>query len=346
MPDRKTSPGRSVLEVAGAMMPSGLGQFLSLLAKGSDALADALKARDEKRWKSFLRAALEGDVFPENAEDMTGEDFLEMYRMCLNDIEAEKAELYGRLATAIARGDVSRTLRFPLMMSLAQLTHDQVQRLRKVYIAEVHELVSDGVVFRRHAHEFLGGKSAEDRWDLDRMVSLLVVKDKSLTDLGKSLVAACFRSDDLQPSSIGERTWNGHEELEVLGVKVARRRPDVLDDVETKLARLARDYGRKVDFVPMYPQGDILAPSPLGFPCFVVLVGPTTKPLMKCQGMIQSRMDVRKTPIFASPGAIPGELRAAFPAARFIDNQPEPAVLAAAVLETVKGILADIGDTF
>jgi hypothetical protein len=346
MSDPKAPSGQSMLRTVGALMPSGLGHFLDLLAKGSDAIADAMKARDEKRWKSFLRAALEGDVFAENAEYMTGDDLLEMYRMCLNDIEEEKAALYGRLATAIATGKVPRALRFPLMLSLTQLTHDQVQRMRKAYIADVHELVADGAQLRRYAREFLGGNSDEGRWDLDRMTGLHMVKDKSLTEIGKTLVSACFPIDDLQPTSIGECTWKDTTELEVLGVTGYGRRDNLLDDVENQLTKQARDHRRKVRTVMMTPEGDIVDPSPLGFPCFVVLVGSTAKQVLKCLEMVRDRVALGKMPIFASPGPAPDALRAAFPRAKFIENEPEPAVLAERVLETVKAMLTGIGDTF
>lgn len=346
MSDLKVASGQSILKTVGAIMPLGVGHFLDLLAKGSDAIADAMKARDEKRWSSFVGAALEGDVFAENAKYMTGDDLLEMFRLCLNDIEEEKAALYGRLATAIATGKVPRALRFPLMLSLTQLTHDQVQRMRKAYIADVHELVADGVQLRRYAREFLGGNSEEDRWDLDRMTGLHMVKDKSLTEIGKTLVSACFPIDDLQPTSIGERTWKDTTELEVLGVTGHGRRDNLLDDVENQLIQQARDHRRKVHPVVMTPEGDIVDPSPLGFPCFVVLVGSTAKHLIKCQEMIRERVARERMPIFASPGPIPSELRQTFPNAKFVENEPNPAVLAASVLEVVKAMLSGIGHTF
>lgn len=79
MPSRTDLLGKSILAVAGAVMPSGLGA-LSLLAKGVDALADALKAREQRRYEAFCREAHEGMVCIENGEDLTADELIEMLK--------------------------------------------------------------------------------------------------------------------------------------------------------------------------------------------------------------------------------------------------------------------------
>jgi len=61
----------------------------ALLLKGPKFLTAWLGKRSEDRYREFTRAALEGDVFPENAKAMTSEDLLAMLRALEMDIEAE-----------------------------------------------------------------------------------------------------------------------------------------------------------------------------------------------------------------------------------------------------------------
>lgn len=339
------SLGKSVLAVAGTVMPSGLGA-LGLLAKGVDALADALKANDQRRYEAFCRRALEGMVCVENGENLTADELIEMLKACLADIEAEKASVYGQLASAIATNNVLKQLRFPLMTTLAALTLGQIQKLRKAYIAHAYELICpDGMGFRREARLYLIGDTPADSWDVDRLTSLLVVKGHSLTTLGKQLVEACFRNDELQPTSIGERTWNGAVELDVLGFHRPRPRQATLAYGPHPLVAMARDQGRRVNHVELERGAKTNVPNRLGFPCFVLLVDNDTPHILKRRSFVETWIAEGKTPIVASHGQIEAALREAFPSARFIEEE-SLATLAERTLQTVREIVAETGDAF
>ncbi|WP_075677507.1 hypothetical protein [Stenotrophomonas sp. TD3] len=115
----------------------------AVLSKGPKFIAAWLAKRTEERYREFTRAALEGQVFPENAEAMTSEDFLAMLRALEMDIEAEKATVYGRLACSIATGRTAGHLKRHFIKALmgapschsvlVQLTEDGHRRAIHVH---------------------------------------------------------------------------------------------------------------------------------------------------------------------------------------------------------------------
>ncbi|HET8637681.1 MAG TPA: hypothetical protein VFL96_12610, partial [Acidobacteriaceae bacterium] len=116
------SPTWELLKSMGGMAADAmLSSFpaAGLLKQGASAVAECYRAQTERRYEEFVEAALEGDVFPENAEDMSAEDLMGMLRLCMADIEQQKARLYGRLAKAIAQNKVPAEFRHPLMMALS-----------------------------------------------------------------------------------------------------------------------------------------------------------------------------------------------------------------------------------
>ncbi|WP_313229538.1 hypothetical protein [Stenotrophomonas acidaminiphila] len=179
---------------------------LELLSKGPKALAAWMEKRTEQRYEEFARSALEGGVFPENAEAMTPEDFLAMVRALELDIEAEKATVYGRLASSIATGKVKGHLKRHFIKFLSELSFGQVDLLRMAWIAKRFDVYPGTGGGRREPKEFLGAdsKTSINRLTFERM-GMLDEKELSLT--GNQFVEACFRSEELKPSSVGFRLW-------------------------------------------------------------------------------------------------------------------------------------------
>lgn len=115
---------------------SSLASAVAAMAKGPRALAGWLERRSEHRYTEFINAAKSGGVFPENAKAMTADDMFAILRSLELDIEGEKAELYGRLASAIALGRVHNIEKRHFIKSLQEMTLEQVERLRKAWIAK------------------------------------------------------------------------------------------------------------------------------------------------------------------------------------------------------------------
>ncbi|UGB44715.1 hypothetical protein LQ772_12025 [Frateuria edaphi] len=239
------SPTWDLVKSAGGMAADALlGSFpaASLLKRGAGAVAECYKAQTERRYEEFVRAALEGDVFPENAEDMSAEELMGMLRLCMADIEQKKAPLYGRLAKAIAQNKVPANFGPPLMVALSTLTLQQAERLRRAWVAKQHTLLPAQGSGNKSPADFLGNKGGVlDRRDHAALVSQSLVEGEQLTSLGNHLVEACFLREELTPEAIGERVW-------LPGVLVTISydldQPDVLRFVEV-LANVARSQAIK-----------------------------------------------------------------------------------------------------
>ena len=178
----------------------------ALLSKGPKFIAAWLAKRTEERYREFTRAALEGQVFPENAEAMTSEDFLAMLRALEMDIEAEKAIVYGRLACSIATGKTAGHLKRHFIKALSDLSFGQVDLLRRALITERHHVFPGTGGGNRDPKEFLGlqSKSSINRQTFERWE---LIEEKGLSLAGRRFVEACFTSEELVPSSVGFQEW-------------------------------------------------------------------------------------------------------------------------------------------
>lgn len=178
----------------------------ALLSKGPKFIAAWLAKRTEERYREFTRAALEGQVFPENAEAMTSEDFLAMLRALEMDIEAEKATVYGRLACSIATGKTAGHLKRHFIKALSDLSFGQVDLLRRALITERHHVFPGTGGGNLDPKEFLRlqSKSSINRQTFERWG---LIEEKGLSLAGRRFVEACFTSDELAPSSVGFQEW-------------------------------------------------------------------------------------------------------------------------------------------
>lgn len=185
---------------------ASLSNPLELLSKGPKALEAWMEKRTERRYEEFTRAALEGGVFTENAEAMTPEDFLAMMRALELDIEAEKAAVYGRLAYSIATGKVTGHLKRHFIKSLGDLSFGQVDLLRMAWVAKRFDVFPGTGGGRRNPKQFL---EADSKTSINRLTfeRLGFLDEKELSPTGNQFVEACFRPDELSPSSVGFRLW-------------------------------------------------------------------------------------------------------------------------------------------
>ena len=314
--------------IVGKLVPEAIGSAFSILSKGADAMLDIVNQQNQRRYEEFCRAALDGTVFSENAEDLSAEDLLTMLRACLADLENEKAPLYGRLASAIASGRVPRPYRYPLMASLSVLTYGQVERLRHALIAAKYPLIPHAGPGRRSQAEFLCGDGLVDLYDLEKLTGLSMVKDQQISKLAHHLIVACYKPDALTPGAIGAQAWRSENGVLVMGSDLYDR---VVIDFYNDLALLARIQGIKLAPLaspPVEGRNRMLGGA---HGCFVVIAGSSCALLLERAQPIQTALDCGALVVVACTGAADPAVIAAFPAA-LIEARGEPASTAAAVV--------------
>lgn len=262
--------GEAAATLVSKVAPSAAATPLSLLRMGSDALANYIEQRNHRRYEEFCRSAYAGDVFPENAENLSADEFVSMLRACLADVEDEKSALYGRLASSIATGAVPHAYRHPLMVALSALTFAQMDRLRRAWVAGHHELIPHVGAGSKTQSEVFGGGGLMDEWDEENLTARSMIKDKSLTKLGERLVVACFSGEERTPSAIGERAWASRSHLPLVTYEMQSRS---VVRLATLIASAARNRGIKCSPLASPPSQDVV--NRLSFnmlPCLVILV--------------------------------------------------------------------------
>lgn len=179
---------------------------LAVLAKGPQILAQWQENRTQKRYEHFIRAALEAEVLPENADAMTPDDLFAMLKALELDMESEKASLYGRLACSIATGKVTGHLKRHFIKALSELSLGQADLLRRAWIVAHHDVFPGAGAGRRKPEEFLGSdsKNSLNRLTFERLGML---EEKGLSRVGNQFVESCFTCDELEPSAAGFRVW-------------------------------------------------------------------------------------------------------------------------------------------
>lgn len=168
------------------------------------------EARNARRAEEFHRGLLNG------AKTLIGdmldvEDYHALLKACLADIEGEKSDIYGRFARAIAAGKVNEKYKKYLMVSLSQITYQQLYKLRQGWIASNYTLVQKDENGSISPKKFLMGDKDEimDEMDHESLSVKKLVKEGALTKLGCELVESCFSRDQLLPQSINEVSWVG-----------------------------------------------------------------------------------------------------------------------------------------
>jgi hypothetical protein len=333
---------KSAASVAAGLLPSGVTTAFGLLRQGADALASYVDRLNQHRFEEFCEAAYEGEVFPENAEDLTAEELLVMLRLCLADIEDEKAALYGRLASSIAAGRVPKELRHALMTSLSAITLAQAERLRKAHIAHEHALIPDAGSGRRGQAEYLTGAGPAAQWDVSKLESVALVRGNALADMGHRLVEACYRPSDLLPGSTGAQPWRSEQALGIYCYELDD--PDLRSLAEA-IGREARRLGWKVTPVmaPQVTQRGHTLRSVL--PVFFVLVKSEPQRVIDHLDVIMPGQGRTYVPVIVSLGDVTEPLKPAFPTATFIAVSSSGSASAEEVLAQTMGAMGRRGIT-
>lgn len=167
----------------------------------SNQAAAQMERRSEKRYQEFIQSVFAGEVTPEVTEQLTADDYTALLSGCMADMENEKAKYYGRLAAAIGRGEVQGKSRLFLIITLSQVSDEQLQILRRSYVATRFDLKPSQGNGHVDPLEILHLSHLVQKHEYDELVSRLMYVDKKMTELAEELVRACFTTEELKPSA-------------------------------------------------------------------------------------------------------------------------------------------------
>lgn len=187
----------------GGLLTAGY-EGLQLLTKQA---AAQMERRSEQRYKEFIESVFAGSVTPAVTEHLTADDYTALLSGCMADMESEKAKFYGRLAAAIGRGEVHGSSRRFLIITLSQLSNEQLQMLRKSYVASRFDIKPSQGNGRIDSTAILNLNDPVQKHEYNDLVSRSMYADNKLTQLAEILVSACFAEVELTPSALGYVAW-------------------------------------------------------------------------------------------------------------------------------------------
>ena len=115
-----------------------------LLKARRDEMSSAMREESEKRLDAFYAAMLEAPATLDEQQArafLTDAELHALLRACVADTEAEKVRVYAALARGIATGSVAPQNRRHFILSLRDLSAEELTLPRKAYVSRTSKLI-------------------------------------------------------------------------------------------------------------------------------------------------------------------------------------------------------------
>ena len=213
---------------------------------------EAMRRETEERLFEFYLRILGADASMDESVAramMDDRDFHALLRACAAEIEAEKVEAYAQLARGIASGAVPRGWRRHFILSLRELSSDDLERLRGALIAKENRLIPAQGPSMGPEHFLKPDAPGTARAiSIGNLTARGFAQDGKLTKAGEDFARACLRPEQLTPSSLGYRAWSG-QNFAILNYEMGKSRE--LDGLAEKLEGALRAHGIKSSVVAL-----------------------------------------------------------------------------------------------
>ncbi|WP_421527630.1 hypothetical protein [Pseudomonas brenneri] len=157
-------------------------------------------------------------------------EFADLLQACVNDSDSNKAEAYAQLTITLKFGSLDKEYRRHFMLSLKQLTHEDLELLRLAHIATKNELIPE------HGYGVLSQRDILNNHKLGVIRSLSVetlrqlglIKPEGITDLGKLFIKSVY-SRELCDHHEGFKIWQSPPIIILTGGKKDMHNDNVID---------------------------------------------------------------------------------------------------------------------
>lgn len=191
-----------------------VGALADLIKEHISRTSAAMRQEQEQRLADFYADLLgaEAKMDEQVASAMIDDkDFHALLRACVADIEAEKVGAYANLARGIASGAVAPQWRRHFILSLRDLSADEIECLRRALVDHRNQLIPSHGPSMGPGNFLRAGKPGTPQaiW-MGNLAGRGLIHDEKLSAAGEAFTQACYQSKDLTPASIGFRVWSGH----------------------------------------------------------------------------------------------------------------------------------------
>lgn len=171
--------------------------------------------RTADRIEEFHSALLMGDVNQDKFKQFINtpfqlDDYYAVLSLCVQDIEAEKVEIYSSLMRSLIENQIDRDLRRHFINSSKELTYSDLNFLKTIYINSKHDLMTVGGA-KRQVENML---ATEDTLHILTIAKLktfgfISTTEATITHLAEQFVNIIFPSNELSPEAIGKKEFSG-----------------------------------------------------------------------------------------------------------------------------------------
>lgn len=172
--------------------------------------------RMEERLGIFHEKLLHENEIPEEVIDKNflADDFYKILRHCINDDESQKVELYAVFYAGLISGKVNQRDRVNFIKALSELTYDDIDNLRNVYMKDYEAIkripISSKAVYWGQARgtQPLAHSQIEEfspvKYKLAMHSFLSMQRGCRITPQGVNFIEILFKEEDLIPKRLTE----------------------------------------------------------------------------------------------------------------------------------------------
>ncbi len=212
--DRSSKTSKLIKQLGDTILPiAGLMPGLKELSETAKRVIEILDEKRSERIELFCKALIEGNLTSENLHNKENPgyeiEFGDLLQACMNDSDSSKAESYAQLTLALRFGELDKETRRHFVFSLKQLSFDDIELLRRAFIASTHEIVAlVGSTIMSQA-DVLENKnmSAIQVLSTNTLKQLGLSSEKGITKLGYEFIKATHRRVRLTPESMSLKVW-------------------------------------------------------------------------------------------------------------------------------------------
>ncbi len=180
------------------------------------------KERTDARIQDFHEKLLEDGRNEYSSQEILDkpislDDYYALLSAAIQDNEELKIEFYANLLRSLVFQQVPQEYKFYLMKATKDLTFDEIELVRQIHIYETYELVpAQGS--NEQLSSLLNTTSTLKKLMIDNLIRLGLLEEKNNqkyqpTDLLKLMAESVYKTNEIQPESIGRKRWSRIEFL-------------------------------------------------------------------------------------------------------------------------------------
>jgi hypothetical protein len=171
--------------------------------------------RTTNRIEDFHTALLQGNADQDKFQNFLNmpfelDDYYTLLSSCIQDIEAEKVDIYSSLMKSFIKSELGAEIRRHFIISCKELTNFDISFLKNLYINSKNDLMTVGGIHTQ-IKKILSTKNELEIIAIEKLKKLgfIELSGKSITSLAEKFIDSIFTSDELLPAAIGQKQFSG-----------------------------------------------------------------------------------------------------------------------------------------